>query len=337
MFGLSQRNTWKINTVGPSGEITIKKNNPKKFISLGACVVDTILKVPVLSTGDEKIMAQDGTMIGAGMAVAAAATTVSLGGSVKLWGRIGDDTPGDFFLKDLLSIGVDTSSIKRVLGAQTAMSSVLVDDTGQRLVVSYFDKSLGADTSWLPMNELDGVDCVLVDVRWPEGASALMIEAKKRGVLRVFDGDVADPSVLKELAPLSTHAIFSKPGFRLFSGSDNLEADLLECTQSLGVFCGVTLGHEGFVWVENGKINKISPPQINALDTLAAGDVFHGAFALGLCEGMPIKKAGQFACSAAAIKCTRFGGRKGIPNRQEVDSLVAATYGTKSENVNQGN
>ena len=50
-----------------------------------------------------------------------------------------------------------------------------------------------------------------------------------------------------------------------------------------------------------------------------------------------IKKAGQFACSAAAIKCTRFGGRKGIPNRQEVDALVAATYGTKSENVNQGN
>ena len=66
--------------------MTIKKNNPKKFISLGACVVDTILKVPVLSTCDEKIMAQDGTMIGAGMAVPAAATTVSLGGSVKLWG-----------------------------------------------------------------------------------------------------------------------------------------------------------------------------------------------------------------------------------------------------------
>ena len=58
--------------------MTIKKNNPKKFISLGACVVDTILKVPMLSTGDEKIMAKDGTIIGAGMAVAAAATTVSL-------------------------------------------------------------------------------------------------------------------------------------------------------------------------------------------------------------------------------------------------------------------
>ena len=80
-----------------------------------------------------------------------------------------------------MSIGVDTSSIKRVPGAQTAMSSVLVDDKGQRLVVSYFDKSLGADASWLPLKELDDVDCVLVDVRWPEGASVIMIEAKKRG------------------------------------------------------------------------------------------------------------------------------------------------------------
>lgn len=305
----------------------LRKNNPKKFISLGACVVDTILKVPKLSAGDAKIMAQDGVVIGAGMAVAAAATTVALGGDVKVWGRIGNDSVGDFFLKDLSSVGVDTSSIRRVEGAKTAMSSVLVDEKGHRLVVSYFDTLLGSDVSWLPIYELEDIDCVLADVRWPEGASTIMNEARKKGILRIFDGDVADPAVLRELAPLATHAIFSEPGFKLFSGSEDIKTNLIEHSKSLGVLCGVTRGHKGFIWCEHGEIKEIRPPKIKAVDTLAAGDVFHGAFALGVCEGMSILKAGQFACAAAAIKCTRFGGRKGVPSRDDVDALVNATYG----------
>ena len=93
------------------------------------------------------------------------------------------------------------------------------------------------------------------------------------------------------------------------------------------MLCGVTRGHKGFIWCEHGEIKEIRPPKIEAVDTLAAGDVFHGAFALGVCEGMSILKAGQFACAAAAIKCTRFGGRKGVPSRDDVDALVNATYG----------
>ena len=60
---------------------------------------------------------------------------------------------------------------------------------------------------------------------------------------------------------------------------------------------------------------------------MAAGDVFHGAFGLCISEGMSVNRAGQFACAAAAIKCTRFGGRSGIPHREEVESLVNETYG----------
>jgi sulfofructose kinase len=54
---------------------------------------------------------------------------------------------------------------------------------------------------------------------------------------------------------------------------------------------------------------------------------FHGAFAIAVTEGMSIEKAAMFACSAAAIKCSRFGGRKGIPSRHEVEALMRSTYG----------
>jgi sulfofructose kinase len=53
------------------------------------------------------------------------------------------------------------------------------------------------------------------------------------------------------------------------------------------------------------------------------GDVWHGAFALGLAEGMDITQAAQFANAAAALKCTRTGGRRGAPTREQVSDLLA--------------
>lgn len=62
------------------------------------------------------------------------------------------------------------------------------------------------------------------------------------------------------------------------------------------------------------------------VDTLAAGDVFHGAFAVGLAEAMPVEQALRFASAAAALKCLRFGGRLGAPNRAETLAMVAQTW-----------
>ena len=66
-----------------------------------------------------------------------------------------------------------------------------------------------------------------------------------------------------------------------------------------------------------------TPITVTAVDTLAAGDVWHGAFAVMLGEGQDVGTAARFANAAAAIKCTRFGGRQGAPARAEVEALLA--------------
>jgi sulfofructose kinase len=58
------------------------------------------------------------------------------------------------------------------------------------------------------------------------------------------------------------------------------------------------------------------------IDTLGAGDIFHGAYALALAEGKPALAAARFASAAAAIKCSRSGGREGSPTRREVEDLL---------------
>ena len=90
-----------------------------------------------------------------------------------------------------------------------------------------------------------------------------------------------------------------------------------------GGFAGVTLGPAGFVWHERGTTSRVGVPDVDVIDTLGAGDVFHGAYAYALGHKMDTAAAARFATATAASKCTRFGGRGGTPTHAEVDALLA--------------
>ncbi len=62
--------------------------------------------------------------------------------------------------------------------------------------------------------------------------------------------------------------------------------------------------------------------QVKAIDSLGAGDAFHGAFTLALAEGRALTDVLRFACATAALKCTHFGGAAGAPNRAEVEDFL---------------
>jgi sulfofructose kinase len=85
----------------------------------------------------------------------------------------------------------------------------------------------------------------------------------------------------------------------------------------------VTLGAEGVVWLEANEVWQLSVPPITSIDTLGAGDVFHGAWAYALGCGMNNAACARFASATAALKCTRFGGCSGTPSHAEVDTLLA--------------
>jgi len=87
---------------------------------------------------------------------------------------------------------------------------------------------------------------------------------------------------------------------------------------------GVTRGAEGFYWLQDGKVGHAAGVKVNAVDTLGAGDVFRGAYALALAEGQSAVDAARFSCVAASLKCEVFGGRIGAPTRAAVLSRMSA-------------
>jgi Sugar kinases, ribokinase family len=84
----------------------------------------------------------------------------------------------------------------------------------------------------------------------------------------------------------------------------------------------VTTGEGGVFFIEEGKVAHEPAFAVDVVDTLGAGDVWHGALALALAEGMVPRPAVRFANATAAIKCTRFGGGRGAPSRAEVERLL---------------
>jgi len=287
---------------------------------LGAATLDTVLRVPAIPPHG-KVLADACAVFGAGMASAAAASIARLGGRAGIWGRVGDDEAGARWLADLAGEGVDVSAVRVVPGRRTAISTIIVDATGERLIVPFYDPELSRDPSWLPLAALTGAGALLVDTRWPEGAAAALDAARAAGVPAILDADVADPVVLRDLAGRADHVVCSEPGLALLVPSGDLAA--LAARLPAARVVAVTLGAQGVRWIADGVPGRQPGFAVTAIDTLSAGDVFHGAYALAVAEGRGIAEIMRFAAAAAAIKVTRFGGRLGAPTRAEVATLLA--------------
>lgn len=294
-------------------------------IAVGAIYATRIFQVDAITPPPAKLLPSRMTFVIDGMALSAACAFARLGGRAGIWSRVGDDAQGHAARAALDAEGIDTRGLRAVPGATTSQSAVIVDARGERLVVPFQDPTLDRDATGLPLAQLDTARMLLVDPRWAEGATAAMRAARARHVPCMLDGDVAPRAVMDALLPLATHAVFSDAGLLAYTGLHEVEAALAHVATRVlphAAHVGATCGADGYAWFEGGTVRRVPSPRVTVVDTLAAGDVFHGAFALALVEGRAVGDAARFACHAAALKCARVGGRLGCPTRAEVDASL---------------
>ena len=296
------------------------------MIAVGAICSATIFRVDNIPPPPAKVLPTERCQLVDGMAISAAYAFARLGGSAQIWSRIGDDQLGMAARESLLEEGIDTTGLHTVPGSATSQVAIIVDKKGDRLVVPFHDPNADTSTDWLPLQELERTDFVHCEARWVEGAEAALKAARSLNIPCMVDGEVAPVEALRRLIPLADFAVFSDAGLRIYADCDDVDSALRKVGATHGGHVGASCGAKGYFWYENGNIRHVNAPIVNVVDTLAAGDVFHGAFALALLESKDIEHAARFACVAASLKCTRFGGRLGCPTRSEVDLAVAATY-----------
>ncbi len=287
----------------------------------GVAVTDFVFQVENMPDRPEKYRALDSSVIGGGCAASAAVAVARLGGTARLASRLGADRIGEITRADLEADGVDCSLVRSFAGARSSYASVFVDRSGERQIVSFRDPALPDSAHWLEKTITGDFDAALADTRWPEGALAVLSAARRLGKPGVVDAEAPVRQAIEGLKTAS-HIAFSAQGLRDYSGHGDLLLGLREAARETGAWVCFTDGAEGVTWLENGKPKTIRPPQVDVVDTLGAGDAWHGAFTLALAEGAGEERAVVFANAVASIKCTRFGGRAGIPARGEVEDFL---------------
>lgn len=295
-------------------------------LCVGVAVYDEIFALPAFPTKPTKIFASDFASAAGGPAANAAITIARQGGAATLWARIGNDMQGDRIVADLRRSEVDVSRVRRVDDARSGISAVGVTQDGERMLLVFADPNLDTDASWLPLDDIARYDAVLADVRWPAASRAVIAQANALGRPTILDADLtSDPSALAGLVPLASHVVFSEPALAQITSTEiKTETGLRQIYDAGGHdLVGVTLGEGGACWVDALGFHREPGIAIRAIDTLAAGDVFHGAFALAVARRLPAREAMRFANLVAAVKCTRWGGGASIPTADEVSDFVA--------------
>ena len=116
-----------------------------------------------------------------------------------------------------------------------------------------------------------------------------------------------------------------KECLRETTGVSDLAEGLLRIAKRTDAFLAVSNGPDAIVFLQNGKPQRLPVFKIEAVDTLAAGDAFHGGFVQALAEGRNEIEAMRFGSAVAGIKCSRLGGGAGMPTRAEVEGFFAKT------------
>lgn len=289
-------------------------------LCVGFAALDHVFGLSAMPQRAEKHVAHRFAAVGGGNAANAAVAIARLGGKSLLATRVGDDDIGSAILSGLARDGVDVSLARRLTGHRSAISAILVDEAGERMVINYADHSMPDEAGTIAAMINPSIGAVMADTRWEPAAIAALRAMIAQGGAGVVDIDrpPRDPAFLHA----ASHIVASAQALRAMTGIDDLPLALQDLRKNVRGWVAVTDSERGTFYGDGDSVRHCPAFPIDAVDTLGAGDVFHGAFALGLAEGMGERKALRFASAAAAIKCTRFGGRDGAPTRAELDTFL---------------
>lgn len=268
----------------------------------GLTTLDVVQHVERLPERDEKVTSTEQFLAAGGPAANAAVTFAALGGSAVLVTALGSGPAADVARADLRAHAVRVVEVP-VESGDTPVSSVLVERRSGERSVAGTDATALRPTTTSPITSY-GADVVLLDCHHPELAEAVLDAERAPAV--VDAGRWKEP--MRRLLPRA-QTVIASAGFRTPDAPDSAASarELLR----MGVPTVLTThGPNPVRWLDGGTRGSVTPPRVTAVDTLGAGDAFHGAYCLQVAAGPPdVPDRIAAAARVAALRTTVAGPR----------------------------
>jgi len=289
-----------------------------EIVGLGLGVLDVLIRLKDMPTWERGTRISAFRLDGGGPVGTAMAAAARLGARAAYIGTAGTDAAADIKLRELERYGVDLRWVVRRPGPETQVVLVYVDEeTGERVFAGL--QRLSNDL--LRPEELDregitSAEYLHLDGFHPEAALQAARWMKEAGKKVVYDGGKHSgplPDRVKTLIRYVDILICGSGFVPSLTGKDDIwEAG--EAALDLGPSIVVqTEGADGSYTVTREERFHMPAFPVQVLDTTGAGDVFHGAYIVGLLQGWNLRQITAFSTAVSAIKCTKLGGRVGVP------------------------
>jgi ribokinase len=302
--------------------------------------MDLVLALDRLPYAGETRTGGDLALYPGGKGANQACAASKLGGRTTFVARVGDDAFGLRLLASLAEAGVDVSRVaqcERPTGC--ACIYVLPDGENSIVISPGANAALDAAAAVAGIEDIEAGDILLAQLETPiESVQAAFQYARAQGAITILDPApaCAVPRALLDatdfITPNETEAaLLSRNVDRPIETFEDA-ALAAERIVVLGPRSAILkLGYRGCVYSDGTQRITVEAFRVDAVDSTAAGDVFNGAFSVGLSEGMPVADALRFANAAAAISVTRRGAQPSVPVRAEVDAMLGAALSTRQE------
>ena len=264
---------------------------------------------------------------GANQAVAAA----RMGARSAMVGRVGGDIFGPQLLEGLAAAGVDISGIGVNPEESSGIAVIGVDETAQNCITQVLgaNDTCGPGQGQAVKRLLSGAAALLLQLETSiELSLEVAWESASLGVAVILDPGPVRPvpdellGLCNVITPNETEAQ-ALVGFPVTGPESAAKAAAALLRRGVGTAV-IKLGAQGAYFANNEVHDMISPFDVDAVDSVAAGDAFNGALAVSLAEGKDLEKAVTIACAAGALAVTQTGAQDSMPERKMVEELVRA-------------
>lgn len=299
---------------------------PKPIVVVGSITMDMVTCTPQIPRIGQTVIGTSFSTTPGGKGANQAVAAARLGYPVQFLGHVGNDLYGPQLIENLSRSGVDTSFMTPIVGS-SGLAPIFLAEDGQNAIVVVPGANGNVTPTYVDqhLEVIRNAGMVLCQLELPiPTIDHTLAVCAELGVPVMLDPAPAAPlreQVWKRVAWFTPNE--SEAAFYLDDSSspESVAQHLLD--RGLGAVALKRGGEGAYVATADGKAGWVKPYAVEAIDTVAAGDCFNGAFAVALLEGKDPWKAAQFACAASAISVTRCGAQASMPTRADVDAFLA--------------
>ena len=293
---------------------------------LGSINMDLVIRVPRFPAPGETLTGRQAAIYAGGKGANQAVAAARLGADVRFFGKVGDDVFGDRLLTELAGNDVDVEAVERKGSCSSGLASIWVNDAGENAIALAAGANSRVDVSYLEqhVDAIWSADILLLQLEVPMETIAELLRRLPKGGPTV----ILDPSPAHDLShlPLARIDILTpnEHELRQISGKESVEEGAFQLLDrgAKNVVC--TLGERGAVWMSaDGAMAHYSAPEVQVVDTTAAGDAFNGALAWGL-QTNSLEDAISHAVVAGALAAAKPGAQMSLPDREAMRNFFSS-------------